>query len=97
MRYSFSATFGEIYINSIDQDGTGFGYDFSVINTEKIKIKLPLIFAGGAGNHLHLKEGLIKDQISAVATANLFNFMNDGLVDARDEILKAGINLANWK
>jgi len=89
--------FGEIYINSIDQDGTGFGYDFSVINTEKIKIKLPLIFAGGAGNHLHLKEGLIKDQISAVATANLFNFMHDGLVNARDEILKAGINLANWK
>lgn len=89
--------FGEIYLNSIDQDGTGFGYDFSVLNGEKINFNLPLIFAGGAGNYNHLIEGLNHDKISAVATANLFNFMNDGLVNARDEILSAGINLANWK
>ena len=89
--------FGEIYLNSIDQDGTGFGYDFSPVNSKKINTKLPIIFAGGAGNHHHLMEGLVRDEISAVATANLFNFMKDGLVDARDQILNAGINLANWK
>ena len=27
--------FGEIYLNSIDKDGTGFGYDLSVMNKLK--------------------------------------------------------------
>ena len=39
---------GEIYLNSIDKDGTGFGYDFDAINHLKNHIKIPLIIAGGA-------------------------------------------------
>ena len=39
---------GEIYLNSIDRDGTGFGYDLSPF-TKEIKTKIPIILAGGAG------------------------------------------------
>ncbi len=84
---------GEIYLNSMERDGTGFGYDFNV--TEKLKdITTPLIIAGGAGNELHLIDGLRKNEISAVATANLFNFMGNGLENARKKIINAGINVA---
>ena len=48
---------GEIYLNSIDQDGTGFGYDKNLIKAVENN-KLPLIIAGGAGNYLHLISAL---------------------------------------
>lgn len=87
---------GEIYLNSIDKDGTGFGYDFESIIELKDKIGLPLIIAGGAGNEKHLIDGLKLDGVSAVATANLFNFIGDGLPNARNHIINSGENIANW-
>ena len=87
---------GEIYLNSIDQDGTGFGYDFETIMFVESKIKQPLIISGGAGNESHLIKGLKIKNVSAVATANLFNFMGDGLPKARIQIIKSGENIANW-
>lgn len=87
---------GEIYLNSIDKDGTGFGYDFETIRHLEKGIKMPLIIAGGAGNESHLIQGLQLSGVSAVATANLFNFIGDGLPNARSIMLKEGLNLANW-
>lgn len=87
---------GEIYLNSIEKDGTGFGYDLNIIQEVVDKIDVPLIIAGGAGNDRHLLEGLQFPGVSAVATANLFNFIGDGLPNARINILEIGENIANW-
>jgi cyclase len=87
---------GEIYLNSIDKDGTGFGYDFNTIKSFEDKINLPLIIAGGAGNESHLIEGLSLMNVNAVATANLFNFVGDGLPNARKKIIDRGFNIAKW-
>jgi len=94
--YVVSLGVGEIYLNSIERDGTGFGYDFNSINNLKSKINIPLIIAGGAGNEQHLIEGLKDDKVDAVATANLFNFVGDGLPNARKKIISKGGNLAEW-
>lgn len=94
--YIESLNVGEIYLNSIDKDGTGFGYDFDVISVLEKETKLPLIIAGGAGNESHLIEGLKYPGVSAVATANLFNFIGNGLPNARKKIIDLGTNLANW-
>jgi cyclase len=88
---------GEIYLNSIDKDGTGFGYDQKLIETVNSITSLPLIIAGGAGNVNHLSFGLKIGNISAVATANLFNFIGDGLPLARLKIIQEGNNISNWK
>ncbi|SFV50812.1 Imidazole glycerol phosphate synthase cyclase subunit [hydrothermal vent metagenome] len=87
---------GEIYLNSIEQDGTGFGYDIETIKTIANTLSIPLIIAGGAGNERHFEEGLSLDGVNAVATANLFNFIGDGLPNARKAILKKGFNIASW-
>lgn len=87
---------GEIYLNSIEKDGTGFGYDFSTIDEVESKLKIPLIIAGGAGNESHFADGLKYKNVSAVATANLFNFVGDGLPNARKKLIESGENLANW-
>lgn len=91
-----SLNIGEIYLNSIDKDGTGFGYDFEVIRSLEGILSKPLIIAGGAGNEKHLIEGLKIAEVSAVATANLFNFIGDGIPNARSKILEEGINIVDW-
>jgi len=96
LAYIESLNVGEIYLNSIDKDGTGFGYDFDSIREVSASLSKPLIIAGGAGNEKHLIEGLSIQGVSAVATANLFNFIGDGLPNARKTIIDSGQNIADW-
>jgi cyclase len=96
LNYLESIHVGEIYLNSIDMDGTGFGYDFKTILDIESSINLPLIIAGGAGNEHHFSEGLKIGGVSAVATANLFNFIGQGLPNARKHIINSGENIAKW-
>ncbi len=94
--YAQSLGVGEIYLNSISRDGSGFGYDLETVEKLSSIIKVPLIIAGGAGNKEHLMMGLKKDFVDAVATANLFNFIGNALPFARRELLINSLNLANW-
>jgi len=87
---------GEIYMNSMDKDGTGQGYVLNILNSIDENINSPIIIAGGAGNFAHLYEGIHQARIDAVATANLFNFIGDGLPSTRKELLNDGIDLAVW-
>jgi len=87
---------GEIYLNSIDRDGTGQGYDLQLLDLLPCDISKPVILAGGAGNASHLEEGLVDPRIDAVATAHLFNFVGDGLKKARQSIISSGIDLPIW-
>lgn len=84
---------GEIYLNSIDKDGTGQGLDFGVLEILPDNLALPVIIAGGIGNTKHLESGLADQRIDAVATANLFNFVGDALKNSRSEIIGKGFNL----
>jgi cyclase len=87
---------GEILLNSIQQDGTGFGYDLPTIQKHTKDISVPLLIMGGAGNERHLLDGLNQAGVSAVVTANLFNFIGNGLPNARKYMLENNANLARW-
>jgi cyclase len=96
IKHIISLGVGEIYLNSIDRDGTGFGLDVNILKTLDFNLNIPIILAGGAGNEKHFKEAFENPNISAVATANLFNFVGDGLPNARKKLLNDGVNLAQW-
>lgn len=87
---------GEILLNSIDRDGTGYGYDLEALKILDFDIRIPLIVSGGAGKPEHFIEGLRIKTVDAVATANLLNFVGNGLPLARKEIIKNEIDLAHW-
>ena len=87
---------GEIYLNSMDKDGTGHGYLLDLLSQLDRKVNVPMIIAGGAGNWHHLLEGLRYDKVDATATANLFNFIGQGFPNARRQLHDNGINLAKW-
>ncbi len=90
------ADVGELYLNSIDRDGTGQGYDFGLLDLLPSNLSKPIILAGGAGNSSHLFSGLSDTRVDAVATANLFNFVGDGLKQARQSLISSGIDLPLW-
>lgn len=87
---------GELYLNSVDRDGTGQGYRIEMLDLIPNDNQIPVIIAGGAGNHNHLREGLQNPKIDAVATAHLFNFVGNGLTSARKLLIQTGENLAVW-
>jgi cyclase len=87
---------GEIYLNSIDRDGTGQGYDLEILDLLPNGMPKPVILAGGAGNASHLGEGLADRRVDAVATAHLFNFVGDGLKQARRSLVNGGVELPVW-
>lgn len=87
---------GELYLNSIDRDGTGQGYETELLEEVPSSISVPVILSGGAGKASHFIEGLRDFRINAVATGNLFNFVGDGLAKARAAVLDDGLSVAAW-
>ena len=76
---------GEIYITSIDNDGTGFGYDMELLR-QIISIfpNKTIIASGGAGKGEHFFEAFdANPKLSACSTGNLFNFLGKSLGKAR--------------
>ena len=90
------ATIGELYLNSMDRDGTGQGYDLRLLDLLPVDMPKPVILAGGVGNATHLAAGLADPRVDAVATAHLFNFVGDGLKQARQALIAGGVVLPLW-
>ncbi len=65
---------GEIFLNSVDRDGSRLGYDMEICEKVADAVDIPVIICGGVGNAEHLAEGLACENISAVAAANFFHF-----------------------
>ncbi|ABO18053.1 HisA/HisF-related TIM barrel protein [Prochlorococcus marinus] len=86
---------GELIINQIDRDGTGFGHNTEYLNAIP-KLNMPLIASGGFGSSIHMAECLKFDSISAVATSNLLNFIGDAFSEARQELRKMNFELTPW-
>ncbi len=96
LRQISSLPIGELYLNSIDRDGTGQGYLMEMLDYLPEGFSKPLIMAGGAGNSKHLSEGLSDSGVDAVATAHLFNFVGKGLYQSRSQLIDNGFDLALW-
>ena len=57
-------------LNSIEKDGTGFGYDLETIKILSRQITVPLIVSGGAGKKEHFLEVAKISMVDAFSTAN---------------------------
>jgi len=87
---------GEIFLNSIDRDGTGEGYDIEMIKRVVDSTSLPVIACGGVGEYEHFVEGIVQGGASAVAAANIFNFKELSDRNARRILLNANVNVRSF-
>ena len=65
---------GEIFLNSIDRDGTMQGYDIELVSKVSEGVGIPVIACGGAGKLKDIAEVLDKGGASAAAAGSLFVF-----------------------
>ncbi len=65
---------GEIFLNSIDRDGTMEGYDIELIKTVSQSVKVPVIACGGAGKLSDFSKAVKEGGASAVAAGSFFVF-----------------------
>jgi len=65
---------GEILLTSMDRDGTKSGYDINLTRKIADSVSIPVIASGGAGNLLHIYEGLTKGKADAALLASLLHY-----------------------
>jgi imidazole glycerol-phosphate synthase subunit HisF len=64
---------GELFLNTIDRDGTMQGYDLELVRRVADSVTIPVVACGGAGNVQHLAEA-IQAGASAAAAGSMFVF-----------------------
>jgi len=64
---------GEIFLNSIERDGTYGGYDTDTITKVHAAVNIPIIACGGAGNIQDFRKAVMAGA-SAVAAGSMFIF-----------------------
>lgn len=65
---------GELFINSIDRDGTMQGYDLDLIKRVADAVSIPVVASGGAGKLQDLADAINIGGASAAAAGSLFVF-----------------------
>ncbi len=65
---------GELFVNSIDKDGTMEGYDLELIRSVSSAVTIPVIACGGAGNINDLGLAVKEGGASAAAAGSFFVF-----------------------
>jgi imidazoleglycerol phosphate synthase cyclase subunit len=82
---------GEIFLTSIDRDGSAQGYDLELVRRVTEATTIPVIACGGVGQYAHFAEGITKGGASAVAAANIFHFFELSYPLAKKACLDAGL------
>ena len=65
---------GEILLTSIDQEGTGNGFDLELIKKVSDSVTIPVIAHGGAANESHISASIKKSGADAVAIASMLHY-----------------------
>ncbi len=63
---------GEILLTSIDRDGTGLGYDGTLLRRVADSVRIPIVASGGAATPAHFLEGY-RCGASALLAAGIFH------------------------
>jgi cyclase len=65
---------GEVLVTSMDQDGTGEGYDLELLTAITSAVNVPVVASGGAGDLDHFSEALDEGGADAVLAASRLHY-----------------------
>lgn len=82
---------GEIFLNSIDEDGSGKGYDLELVQAVASAVSIPVIACGGVGRYAHFPMPILEAGAAAAAAANIFHFFELSYSHAKKACLEAGL------
>ena len=65
---------GELLVTSIDQEGTGKGYDLALTKAIAEAVPIPVIACGGAGEIAHISTVITEGKADAVSLASMLHY-----------------------
>ena len=65
---------GEIFLTSIDREGTGQGFDLDLIKIVTEAVTIPVIAHGGASNVSHFVDAFNQGRADAISAASMFHY-----------------------
>lgn len=81
---------GEVFLNSIDRDGSAQGYDLELVRSITQAVSIPVVACGGVGRYADFPAA-IRAGAAAAAAANLFHFFELSYPHAKKACLDEGI------
>ena len=83
---------GEIFINSIDRDGSKKGYDLELFNYVMTNVSIPVVGCGGVGKANHFLDALPLN-LSGLAAGNFFHYTEHSVILLKSCLRKEGQNI----
>jgi len=83
---------GEIFLTSIDRDGTGEGYDVDSIQSLSNFFHIPVVVCGGAIGTLDFEEVASRTDVSGIAAGNMFHFTENIYPRSKRELVSKEFN-----
>ncbi|SNB45048.1 imidazole glycerol phosphate synthase subunit HisF [Geobacter sp. DSM 9736] len=80
---------GEIYLTSVERDGSKAGYDLKLVDTIASGVEIPVIASGGAGNAGDIHEVFSKTGASAASAANFFHFFEHSVITTKAALTRS--------
>lgn len=84
---------GEIFLQSVEQDGRARGYDLDTISAVCDRVSVPVIACSGAGHQRHFLKCFEETDASAVAAGNIFHFTENAYPRAKTYLRDKGVNI----
>jgi len=82
---------GEIFLNSVDRDGSAKGFDLELVRRVAAAVRIPVIACGGVGKYADFAPGILQGGAAAVAAANIFHFFESSYPLAKEACIEAGV------
>ena len=81
---------GEMFINSIDQDGTKEGYDLALMEAVSEAVSTPVIASSGCGNPQHMVD-VFEVGADAALAASIFHFEKYTIKETKEYLADHGV------
>lgn len=81
---------GELLVTSVDQEGTGKGYDLELTRKVSEAVAVPVVASGGAGSPEHAARACADGRADAVALANILHYGKSSVGAVKDALAAAG-------
>ena len=82
---------GEIIVTSINNDGTGKGYDLPLLQAISESVNVPVVASGGFGKIDHIKSLCMDTQVSAASVAQALHWNKVEIATLRNALEECGI------
>jgi cyclase len=82
---------GELFINSIDADGTKEGYDIPLMNAVCDTVSTPVIASSGCGSPEHAYEVFTEADADAALAASIFHFGEYTIEETKEYLDERGV------